>query len=93
MARINGLFHLLINGEISWGYNSPTDPITIDPFTFRPGTSKQEHALHPFTFPGAPFWSALLAMHLGFIGKVGAWRFWMWPAFFGMAFSDLYKIL
>ena len=28
--RINGLFHLLVNG-VDWGERSPTDPITFDP--------------------------------------------------------------
>ena len=36
MVRINGLFHLLING-VFFGVKSPTDPITIDPFTSVPG--------------------------------------------------------
>ena len=39
MVRINGLFHLLING--GWiGVKSPTDPITIDPFHFLGHPSK-----------------------------------------------------
>ena len=32
MVRINGLFHLLING-VFLGVKKPTDPITFDPFT------------------------------------------------------------
>ena len=55
MARINGLFHLLINGEISWGYNSPTDPITIDPFTSVPGHPSRSMLCTLLLFLERPF--------------------------------------
>ena len=53
MARINGLFHLLING-IHWGYNPLI--LTIDPFTSN-GTSSHTSGFHGVCFFGM-FWGA-----------------------------------